>query len=76
VQLIIDFVTSKINPFLSYLLCLPLSPIFRSNDPAYSPKLETFFIAVSRCLQRVGRRRTTVSVNVILQQLQETGCNA
>src|SRR5713226_7931544 len=33
VQLIIDFVTPKINPFLSHLLSLPLSPTFRSNHP-------------------------------------------
>ena len=46
VQLIIDFVTPKINPFLSHFsthlrsqfLTLPLSP-FRSNDPAYSRRL-------------------------------------
>jgi hypothetical protein len=30
VQLIIDFVTPQINPFLSHL---PLSPTFRSNHP-------------------------------------------
>jgi hypothetical protein len=30
VQIIIDFVTPKINPFLSHL---PLSPTFRSNHP-------------------------------------------